>query len=145
MGRQPVLAIDRFWKKVLKDANNKGCWLWTGSKTPGGALVLSRSKLEGGGLVSARRLSLEFAYGKMIPAYVHIRSICDEQRCVRPDHLQVMSEGQCLEERGLVLAATNAAKTHCPKGHPFDETNTYLYRSRRYCRTCKGLKPAKQA
>lgn len=32
-----------------------------------------------------------------------------------------------------------AAKTHCLKGHPFDETNTYYYPDRvhRACRTCR--------
>jgi hypothetical protein len=33
----------------------------------------------------------------------------------------------------------NAAKTHCPKGHPYDEANTYRIASRptnRYCRAC---------
>lgn len=30
----------------------------------------------------------------------------------------------------------NVAKTHCPKGHPYDRENTRLYRDRRYCRTC---------
>lgn len=27
-------------------------------------------------------------------------------------------------------------KTHCQKGHPYDEENTYLARGRRHCRTC---------
>lgn len=35
----------------------------------------------------------------------------------------------------------NAEKTHCSKGHPYDEANTYWYRSdgylRRQCRTCR--------
>ncbi len=30
----------------------------------------------------------------------------------------------------------NALKTHCPKGHPYSESNTYLYRGKRNCRTC---------
>lgn len=31
---------------------------------------------------------------------------------------------------------SNEQKTHCPKGHPYDEENTYLYRGRRNCRRC---------
>lgn len=33
----------------------------------------------------------------------------------------------------------NAAKTHCPAGHTYDETNTYVYpgRSKRGCRACR--------
>lgn len=31
----------------------------------------------------------------------------------------------------------NAAKTHCPQGHPYDETNTKREHGRRYCRACQ--------
>jgi hypothetical protein len=31
----------------------------------------------------------------------------------------------------------NAAKTHCPKGHPFDEANTYRHGGARWCRACR--------
>lgn len=30
-----------------------------------------------------------------------------------------------------------ARKTHCLRGHPFDEENTYLYRGSRNCRKCR--------
>lgn len=34
---------------------------------------------------------------------------------------------------------THASKTHCPRNHPFDETNTYWYpgKPHRGCRTCR--------
>jgi len=32
--------------------------------------------------------------------------------------------------------AHNAAKTHCPHGHPYDEANTYVYNNQRFCRAC---------
>jgi hypothetical protein len=36
------------------------------------------------------------------------------------------------------LASVNAAKTHCPKNHPYTEENTYRSPSgRRICRTCQ--------
>ena len=43
--------------------------------------------------------------------------------------------------RGETTAAKNAAKTHCPQDHPYDEVNTIKYRDRRgsmtrLCRTC---------
>lgn len=31
---------------------------------------------------------------------------------------------------------SQSRKTHCPKGHLYDEENTVLYRGSRYCRTC---------
>lgn len=30
----------------------------------------------------------------------------------------------------------NAKKTHCPQGHPYDDTNTRSFRGGRYCRQC---------
>jgi len=39
-------------------------------------------------------------------------------------------------ERGLVGSA-QARQTHCKRGHPFDEENTYRYQGKRICRTCR--------
>jgi hypothetical protein len=40
--------------------------------------------------------------------------------------------------RGESLSAFNVQKTHCPQGHPYDETNTaYAKRGGRYCKTCR--------
>jgi hypothetical protein len=32
--------------------------------------------------------------------------------------------------------ASNAEKTHCPHGHPYDAENTYTWRGHRQCRIC---------
>lgn len=40
-----------------------------------------------------------------------------------------------------------AAKTHCPKGHPYDGANTYVLPSRpsaRYCRACNRVRSAER-
>ena len=35
------------------------------------------------------------------------------------------------------LAALNAAKTHCPQGHPYSTENTYVSpQGKRFCRAC---------
>ena len=39
-------------------------------------------------------------------------------------------------ERGLVGSA-QARQTHCKRGYPFDEENTYRYQGKRICRTCR--------
>ncbi len=42
-----------------------------------------------------------------------------------------------MESQGLAVAPRNSDRTHCPKGHPYDEENTYISRSgSRVCRTC---------
>jgi hypothetical protein len=36
-----------------------------------------------------------------------------------------------------VVASLNAAKTHCPQGHPYSTENTYVSpQGKRFCRTC---------
>jgi hypothetical protein len=40
-------------------------------------------------------------------------------------------------DRGRSWSGHNALKTHCPRGHPFDEANTYRRASgTRKCRAC---------
>jgi hypothetical protein len=43
--------------------------------------------------------------------------------------------------RGNTVAAANAAKTHCPKGHEYTEDNIYWTTSLgRQCRACEKLR-----
>jgi hypothetical protein len=61
---------------------------------------------------------------------------CPHRRCVNPAHLSTATS-QANTLRGATLAAANAAKTHCDKGHEFTEENTYVdRRGGRYCRAC---------
>lgn len=72
--------------------------------------------------------------------------MCPHRRCVEVTHLKVVPKytgGNRSAERsnaGWWGAALNSAKTECPKGHPYDEKNTYLYRGVRYCRTCMRIR-----
>lgn len=34
--------------------------------------------------------------------------------------------------------------THCPSGHPYDESNTYKKCGRRYCRACRTQRSKEQ-
>lgn len=37
-----------------------------------------------------------------------------------------------------------AAKTHCPQGHPYDQKNTHRWGGKRYCRTCNNALPKRR-
>jgi hypothetical protein len=40
------------------------------------------------------------------------------------------------DDAGVCRKTSNANKTHCPVGHPYDRENTRWSRGKRYCRTC---------
>lgn len=81
--------MKRFWDKVEK---TDGCWNWTAGKTGGrggeyGAIRLSRPRRQ----VYAHRLSFAMAAGIEYDDLrrLHVMHICDNPKCVRPDHLMV--------------------------------------------------------
>jgi len=44
----------------------------------------------------------------------------------------------------MPIGQHNAAKTHCPNGHPYSDDNTTRTRKGRICKTCRNLKAANQ-
>jgi hypothetical protein len=110
---------------------NTGCWLWTGHVMRHGyglAWFMGKKKL-------AHRLSFE-AFGGESPEGAQLDHLCRVRCCVNPAHLEPVSCRTNLL-RGETLAAANAARTHCKRGHPFDDANTYRCRGSRCCRICR--------
>ncbi len=66
-----------------------------------------------------------------IPDGFDIDHLCRVRNCVNPEHLEAVTHRENML-RGDTLAAANAAKTHCPKGHALDGRDTHG----RYCTTC---------
>jgi hypothetical protein len=64
--------------------------------------------------------------------------ICKHRRCVNPAHLRAVTH-RANTLRSSNPAALNATKTHCLRGHPYDEANTGSNgrnSTARACRTC---------
>ena len=104
-----------------------GCWLWKAQISSTGYGVY-RSKP-----------SHRFAYTALvgeIPDGLQIDHLCRNRACCNPGHLEPVT---CRENllRGETLAAANAAKTHCPAGHPYAGDNLKIKRGGRCCRECE--------
>jgi hypothetical protein len=59
---------------------------------------------------------------------------CGNHLCVNPSHLEPVDPHDHVFRSPITVASINAAKTHCPRGHPYD----YEHRGKRYCLTCIG-------
>lgn len=125
----PAEPLARFMAKVEFTAT---CWMWRGARSE---LGYGRFRLPDR-LVQAHRFSYEALVGP-IPEGMTLDHICRNPPCVWPDHLEPVAIGENTR-RGLmpeILRQRAAAITHCPKGHPYDDENTY--RDSRNCRQCK--------
>jgi hypothetical protein len=122
---------ERFWAKV--DASGD-CWEWTAGRTTMGygAFKYKHYSL-------AHRFAYELLVGPIAGNLV-LDHLCRNRICVNPDHLEPVT----LEENirrgvaGKVAGAKERAKTHCPRGHEYSETNTYVVpkTGHRRCKTC---------
>ncbi|TXH10495.1 MAG: HNH endonuclease [Spirochaetes bacterium] len=79
-------------------------------------------------------------YGECPPVLDH--AVCDNPECCNPAHLTPATHQENIL-RGTAPTAANAKKSHCKRGHPFDEENTYICTNkdgsvRRICRACNN-------
>lgn len=122
----------RFWGRVEK---TDSCWNWIGA---GASNPQNYGRFQP--VLGDRRLvpAHVWAYEQLVgsvPSGLQLDHLCRNRHCVNPTHLEVVTCGENLL-RGETLNARNAAKTHCPQGHPYDSENTLYWRGRRCCRAC---------
>lgn len=124
----------RFWDKVIPEPNS-GCWLWIGGTTTAGYGMTT---------VSTNRIGFahRFAYESLVGPIsdgLQVDHLCRTRCCVNPAHMEPVTHRENTL-RGVGFAAVNAAKVSCPKGHPYDEQNTYQVTTKkgpsRRCRQC---------
>lgn len=122
---------ERFWAWVDTGGAN-GCWLWTGMLSTSGYGQFGKR-------IAAHRFAYEFAVGP-IPNGLQLDHLCRVRNCVNPSHLEPVDPWENWR-RGESPAAVNRRKTHCKRGHAFDEANTaWALNARgkayRWCRAC---------
>jgi len=127
---EETLIGKRLLSKV--DFTDEGCWEWQAGKDGGGyGSVMIRRKRYG-----VHRLAYLEWVGP-IPEGMEIDHLCRNRKCFNPYHLEAVT-GRINKLRGIGFVAKHALATHCPKGHPYDETNTYVRKGTGYrdCKTC---------
>jgi hypothetical protein len=129
---------ERFLAKVAPE-NRGGCRLWTGALNEWGYGTIGYQ----GKVIKAHRAAWMLARGP-IPEGALVLHRCDVPACVSIHHLFL---GSSLDNaRDMIskgrgrhpTAERNAAKTHCPKGHPYSAGNLYVHAAtgKRYCKAC---------
>lgn len=108
-----------------------GCRVWDGALAKGYGKILLHGRFLG-----THRVAYELHRGP-IPKGMVIDHLCRNPRCINPDHMEVVTHKENTL-RGMSGHAVNARKTHCIRGHEFNEENTHVdYRGYRSCRACR--------
>jgi hypothetical protein len=119
--------LSRFQSRVDPEPNS-GCWIWVGGRTKKGygRIQVDWKRKE------AHVVSYKHFVGA-IPPGLQLDHLCRLPCCVNPGHLEAVTCRVNLL-RGATVAATNAAKTTCPHGHPYSHTDVS---GGRRCRPCE--------
>lgn len=121
-------VLARFWGKVAIDST--GCLVWTAGRNVDG---YGKFYFDGTN-VPAHRFAYLALVGE-IPAGLSLDHLCRVRHCVRPDHLEAVTQ-RVNTLRGENHVADQVRRTHCPRGHAYTAANTRVKNGKRECRTC---------
>jgi len=119
-----------------------GCLEWTGSVDSYGYGRISVN----GKMVGTHKVAWELQHGP-VPAGLMVLHHCDNRPCC--------NVGKCLflgtsavNTADMIAkgrrASVMAERTHCPRRHPYDEANTYVYPDgRRGCKACRVFRKSR--
>ena len=119
----------------LLEFRANGCWHWLGNiDTYGyGRITFDGYRWR------PHRLIWTALIGE-IPVGLVVDHMCRNTACCNPGHLRLVTPAQNVLENSSGFAASNARKTHCPRGPPYSNENTY--RDKKGRRTCKECSKA---
>lgn len=128
--------IARVKASCVVDAS--GCWLWqrfTGHKGYGNTNYRDRS-----GSVHRRMYQIVNAVELRTEQFVCHR--CDVRRCCNPDHLVLADNDWNMADKTAKGRHHEMKVTHCPRGHAYDENNTYRWPGgrARNCKLCSRIR-----
>jgi HNH endonuclease len=119
----------------------EGCIRWQGWKNyKGYGEMTYRNKC-----VFVHRLVYTLKIGP-IPPGMFVCHTCDVRDCVNHEHLWLGTTTDNMRDKFAKGRDFHSNQTHCKRGHPFDEVNTYIKKTKtrqgwaRMCKTCQRLR-----
>ena len=121
-----------------------GCHTWTGRLNNMGYGLMTVAQAGYKPLtLSPHKVAYELRRGR-VPEGMVLDHTCRNRACANPEHLETVVQRENVMRSPIAEGALNAAKTHCPQGHPYSAENTYVYHhaspkkhTSRTCKTCR--------
>jgi hypothetical protein len=125
---------DRYERDVDRSGGPDGCWPWQGYiGTWGYGQMWAERATQ-----LAHRVAWDLAVGP-IPAGMSVLHRCDNRPCCNPSHLFLGTHTDNVRDMAAKERDWQSRKLHCPRGHEYNEANTYHRPSapnERECRAC---------
>lgn len=139
------MAYNQKWLARVRSKvtiSDDGCWLWKGHLNPvwGYGDTNYRNKS-----VRVHRKVYEITHAVSLSRDQYVCHTCDVRHCCNPDHLWIGTNSLNQLDASRKGRHPEIKKTHCPKGHPYDEKNTTWKVSKcgrpaRECKECVRIK-----
>ena len=108
-----------------------GCWEWKGNTTTNGYGKWQRGPGHRERVI--HRITYEHYKDQKIPDRMQGDHLCRNRICCNPDHIEIVTPS----ENTIRQDHAGRRKTHCPKGHEYNEKNTRnTSDGKRVCRAC---------
>jgi len=117
-----------FWSRAEWEGD---CLIWKGKLYKDGYGNYSNKR--------AHRLAYTLTTAE-IPDGMYVLHSCDVRACINPAHLRVGTQKENIKESVAKGRWPQSNKTHCPKGHEYNEENTAYWGKGRFCRECDRIK-----
>jgi len=118
------------------------CWIWQGWKTHNGY----GEKNFRGKTMRVHRIVYTIVNGP-VSSDLDVCHSCDNRLCCNPAHLWVGTRKQNMEDCLAKARHDSQKRTHCPRGHEYNEENTYKTNGSRdrpagarNCRACQRIR-----
>lgn len=118
-----------------------GCWEWTGARIGdkrnyGQVWILGEKHP-----FRIHRVAAYVYKGLALDSPLYVCHKCDNGICFNPEHLFIgnskSNQLDCVAKGRNPRIKAQMEQTHCLRGHPLDDSNTYLQGQKRSCKTCR--------